>query len=138
MTIQPPANAVDILARTLWGEARGEGKVGMQAVANVVMNRVAKPGWWGQGIISVCLKPKQFSCWNGDDPNLPKVQAVTTDDSAFVTALEIANEAVAGTLADITMGATSYKENVLPWPSAWGTQVDPLVVIGNHSFYNLA
>ena len=32
------------LAKTLWGEARGEGKKGMQAVANVVMNRVQKGG----------------------------------------------------------------------------------------------
>ena len=29
------------LARTIWGEARGEGYSGMQSVANVIMNRYA-------------------------------------------------------------------------------------------------
>ena len=38
---------IDTLARTIWGEARGEGSAGMQAVANVVMNRAAIGGWWG-------------------------------------------------------------------------------------------
>ena len=46
----------DVLARTLWGEARGEGEDGMQAVANVICNRAAiaraKGGyWWGNDII---------------------------------------------------------------------------------------
>ena len=31
---------IDVLARTLWGEARGEGTAGMQAVASVILNRV--------------------------------------------------------------------------------------------------
>ena len=30
----------DTLARTLWGEARGEGHYGMEAVASVILNRV--------------------------------------------------------------------------------------------------
>lgn len=33
---------IDIMARTAWGEARGEGQSGMQAVLNVIMNRVKK------------------------------------------------------------------------------------------------
>ena len=31
---------IDVLARTIWGEARGEGTSGMSAVACVVINRV--------------------------------------------------------------------------------------------------
>lgn len=34
---------IDVLARTIYGEARGEGMQGMQAVANVVMNRAKIP-----------------------------------------------------------------------------------------------
>lgn len=42
----------DILARTIYGEARGESISGMEAVASVVLNRVAfakRRGrfWWG-------------------------------------------------------------------------------------------
>ena len=45
--------AADTLARTIWGEARNESDTGMEAVAMVVLNRVAhaqKAGgkyWWG-------------------------------------------------------------------------------------------
>ena len=38
------AEQIDYMARTAWGEARGEGTTGMQAVINVIMNRVAKRG----------------------------------------------------------------------------------------------
>lgn len=39
-----PDGQVDVVARTIWGEARGEGANGMQAVANVIMNRTARGG----------------------------------------------------------------------------------------------
>ena len=55
----------DILARTIWGEARGEGKGGMEAVALVVLNRLdvsnQKGGyWWGNTLLDICRKPYQF------------------------------------------------------------------------------
>ena len=40
----------DILARTLWGEARGEGTAGQIAVAWTIRNRVfdgKTNSWWG-------------------------------------------------------------------------------------------
>lgn len=36
------AVAIDTLARTIWGEARGESQTGQEAVANVVVNRVRR------------------------------------------------------------------------------------------------
>ena len=57
----------DILARTLWGEARGEGPAGQIAVAWTIRNRVfdgKEKSWWGEGYAGVCQKPWQFSCWN--------------------------------------------------------------------------
>ena len=62
----------DILARTLWGEARGEGAAGQIAVAWTIRNRVfdgKTNSWWGEGYAGVCQKPYQFSCWNKTDPN---------------------------------------------------------------------
>ena len=84
----------DVLARTIWGEARGEGLEGMRAVANVILNRVKiaelKNGfWWGSNIIQVCQKPYQFSCWNRSDPNFKKLQAVDEADIYFASALRI-------------------------------------------------
>ena len=46
---------VDVLARTMWGEARGQGTQGLEAVAAVVLNRVQIATargryWWGNNI----------------------------------------------------------------------------------------
>lgn len=131
---------VDVLARTLWGEARGEGTAGMQAVASVVLNRVevAKDKgkfWWGGNIIQICQKPYQFSCWNRSDPNFRKLQAIEENNLYFATALRVARRAVAGALRDSTNGATHYHAaGVSPY---WSQKESPTAVIGNHIFYRL-
>lgn len=126
-------NPVDTLARTIWGEARGEGRKGMEAVAAVILNRVAKPCWWGRTIETVCTKPWQFSCWNANDPNLAKLLSVTERDPQFKVALEIATLAEAGELPDPTNGATHYHTKAVS--PKWAEGKQPCAVIGNHLFY---
>ena len=132
--------ATDVLARTLWGEARGEGTDGMKAVACVILNRVQiaqKKGkfWWGNDIIQVCQKPAQFSCWNRTDPNFRKLQAVDEKDLYFATAKRIASRAVAGVLEDMTGGATHYHaSSIMPY---WAKGKTPRAIIGHHKFYKL-
>lgn len=124
---------IDLLARTMWGEARGEGSKGMQAVANVVMNRVEKGGWWGATVKDVVLKKSQFSCWNENDQNRAKLLSVTTADTNFWTAKKLAALAYNGQLDDITGGATHYHaKSVLP---AWASKLTWTATIGNHIFY---
>lgn len=130
----------DVLARTLWGEARGEGALGMRAVAAVVLNRVAiatRKGrfWWGNSILQVCHKPYQFSCWNKADQNFKKISAVDERDLHFATALRIARRAVIGKIDDPTHGATHYHTvNILPF---WAKDAKSCARIGNHIFYKL-
>jgi N-acetylmuramoyl-L-alanine amidase len=81
------SEAVDILARTIWAEARNQGRVGMEAVATVILHRAKHPRWWGKDVVSCCQKPRQFSCWNPGDPNRLKMLRVTEQDPAFATAL---------------------------------------------------
>lgn len=126
---------VDILARTLFGEARNQGKEGMEAVACVVLNRARAPGWWGHSLISVCLKRSQFSCWNKDDPNYPLLKAVDEYDATFRHALEVAQKAKDGLLADSTGGATHYFERHLKPPPAWASRLTFTGRIGDHLFY---
>ena len=130
----------DVLARTLWGEARGEGTQGMHAVANVILNRVKiaeKKGkyWWGNNIIQVCQKPYQFSCWNRSDPNFKKLQNVDEKDLYFSTAMRIARRAVMGCLDDVTKGSTHYHAaDITPY---WVKGEEAVTTIGNHVFYKL-
>jgi len=131
---------IDVLARTLWGEARNQGTHGMQAVANVVMNRTdhaQEKGrfWWGNNVIQVCQKPYQFSCWNRNDPNFKKVQSVDESDLYFASAVRIARRAVIGALNDITNGATHYHtKNIAPY---WAKGRTPCAEIGSHVFYHM-
>ncbi len=131
----------DVLARTVWGEARGESVRGMEAVACVVMNRVAVARahggafWWGGTVVEVCKKKWQFSCWNEDDPNREKVMAVNERDAEFRIAKRIARRAVKGALEDPTGGATHYHvEGVMP---KWVTdpRMEEMKKIGRHVFY---
>lgn len=126
---------IDVLARTIWGEARGEGSIGMQAVACVIMNRARIGGWWGDTVVQVCQKPYQFSCWNRGDPNYRKLLSVGMEDLHFVTAKRIARRAVLGVLDDPTRGATHYHAaGAEPY---WAKNEKPVAVIGKHIFYKL-
>jgi len=95
-------NEIEVLARTLYGEARGEPVAGKEAVASVVMNRVRRSQekssgyWWGNDVITVCTKPWQFSCWNVDDPNRPKLLTVEAKDRNYQSCIRIARRAVRG------------------------------------------
>lgn len=128
------AFTLDVLARTLWGEARGEGRDGMRAVASTILNRAARPGWWGRSVAEVCLRPRQFSCWLESDPNRAKLLAVDGRDRHFATALSVAVDALAGILPDYTFGATHY--HALDCAPSWVKGRAPCAVIGRHAFYN--
>ncbi len=138
----PPVNArdVDTMARTIWGEARGEGIAGMQAVACVIMNRVKyskrKGGfWWGNTIHDVCTKAYQFSVWLKNDPNYKRMIAVTKADPLFALAYQVAEQAANGHLNDITGGADHYHTKAIN--PAWARNARPIKSIGYHVFYRL-
>lgn len=129
------ASAIDTLARTIWGEARGEQAEGRQAVANVVINRVRrKSKFYGFTVEEVCRKTKQFSVWNPGNVNLAKMHAVTPADKIFAACLELARQAVKGVLQDLTSGSRHYHRIDISPKFAQGKQ--PVVIIGNHCFYN--
>ncbi len=130
---------IDILARTIYGEARGEPVRGKEAVAAVILNRVRRARrrtsyWWGSDIQSVCLKPWQFSCWNDEDPNKEKLLKVTSGNSVFKTCQRVARRAVRGGLKDPTDGATHYHVRGIEPP--WARGRETCAQIGAHLFYN--
>lgn len=132
MALDSTVDQADYMARTIYGEARGEGKKGMQAVANVIMNRVKKGGWYGASIKDVVLKPYQFSCWNENDPN--RMIIINANAAQLKTAREIADKVISGELKDITGGATHYYANSISAPY-WTKSMTKTATVGNHYFY---
>jgi spore germination cell wall hydrolase CwlJ-like protein len=130
-----------LLALLIYGEARGEPMEGRIAVASVVMNRVKIGGWFGSDIKDVILKPYQFSCFNANDPNLPKLakiakafDAYLAKDKALMECYEIAKKAVKYELSDIALlGATHYKTKNCK--ASWADKMVKVAIIGNHEFY---
>lgn len=143
---QPLATPVppdtEVLAMTMWGEARGEGEEGMRAVAYVVLNRAAHHNYWGASVAEVCRKPYQFSCWNLNDPNLDKMRRVTLSDPQFAIAFDIASTLLGRAKGrvqwsqDPTKGATHYHEWSLQPMPRWARGHVPCARIGRHVFYN--
>ena len=130
---------IDVLARTIYGEARGESISGMEAVASVVLNRLYfsnrhRGYWWGDSIIEICKKPWQFSCWNKNDINYQIISNVEDYDIVFCICKRIAARAVAGLIEDKTCNATHY--HTLNSCPKWSIGKIPCATIGGHVFYN--
>lgn len=133
LPITDPAQAA---ARTAWGEARGEGSRGMQAVLNVIGNRAVHPGWWGRDVAGVCQAYAQFSCWDATDPNRAKLLTVTDADPQFREALVLAGCLIADHLPDLTGRADHYYDRRGATPY-WAKGAFYRCTIGNHAFYRL-
>jgi N-acetylmuramoyl-L-alanine amidase len=132
-------NHTEILARTLYGEARGEfkraGIQALEAIAHVVMNRLNQKTWFGKTVMEVCLKPQQFSCWNKCDPNYPLISSPKLNNSIFDVCKFVADEVMLGKKSDITNGADHYHNRFCRPP--WSVKKDPICIIGNHLFFDL-
>lgn len=123
---------IDILARTIYGEARGEKTAGKKAVACVIMNRYKSKKWFaGKTIAETCQKPYQFSCWNKNDPNRQKIEKASMFE--LRECLTIAEKFVNGEEKDFLCGACHYHTTNIKPSWAEGKKAD--FMIGNHLFY---
>lgn len=125
---------LDIMARTVWGEARGESREGKLAVAWVIMNRQMAGKWYaGEYISQTCQKARQFSCWNREDPNRALLTKLALRDSTFRECVWAAAAALAGAEPDPTNGATHYHTAAVR--PEWAVGQTPTCTIGRHVFY---
>ena len=126
---------LETMSRTIWGEARGEPHIGIVAVAHVILNRWKGMKWYSEATIAeTCRKPKQFSCWNEGDPNLPKLLAADVSDPKMRECIVIALEAIAGTSSDPTKRSTHYHASDIT-PPPWAATGVLTAEIGRHLFY---
>ena len=112
------------MIKNVYHEARGEGVVGMQAVAAVTLNRAAQAN---TTICDVVYARKQFSWANTAKGRNKPITGDTTAVYAVVA------QAMSGTMLDITGGATHYHtKKVKP---IWRKSLDKIAIINNHIFY---
>ena len=126
-----------ILAKTIYGEARGElsnfGLAALIAVANVVLNRAKKR--FAPSVRDVCLAPYQFSCWNRGDPNYFKLKELDENNRIFKICLDVAKNVLNEAWPDLTDGCDHYhRKSMQPF---WAVYIEPKRSFGNHLFYNL-
>src|SRR5258705_5674072 len=105
----------EIMALTIYGEARGESIEGQIAVANVIMNRWRANLTKFKTVKEVCLEPFQFSCWNKSDPNYDLLERSGQNildgkqlDSVLKQCLYISRGVMGFNLNDNTRGAKNY------------------------------
>lgn len=109
----------------------------MAAVACVIQNRAASPGWWGRDLRGVCLAQLQFSCWNENDPQHDRMHAETVTGDAIVIARAIADIVLLGALGDFTHGADHYCTEAVADKTAWARGKTPVFTCDTHLFYRL-
>lgn len=115
-------NMIELLAKLVYAEARGEPYRGQVAVAAVVMNRV-KSSEFPNTISGVIYQKGQFSCVTDGQINL----MVPKDASAY----KAAQEAING--VDPTSGCIFFY-NPKTTKSKWLYTRKTVITIGNHAF----
>jgi hypothetical protein len=139
----PPESGTNVdaeiltLARTLYGEARGESREGIEAVANVILNRV-RSNRYPNTVAKVCLQRLQFSCWNDNDPNRKIISKLKPGDNpVFDMILQIATRAVLGGLPALVVGALHYHaKQVKPNWVKNSPGATLVATIGSHLFWS--
>ena len=115
---------------TIYGEARGESCEGKVAVGEVIRNRAQHHYNCDGTIAGACLAPKQFSAWNGNDPNRMLMARCDSDDAKEC----IRAWAMVQGGSEMTKGALLYVnlDVVTPW---WVERCRQTVKIGHHTFF---
>ncbi|MBI4154781.1 cell wall hydrolase [Candidatus Woesearchaeota archaeon] len=104
-----------LLARMLYGEARGCSKEEKIAIAYTALNRNKDEKKWNgeNNLKTVLLKKRQYSCFNEKDPNRTKL--MNPDSKIFEECLEVARGVLNKRYKDPTNGATHYHtRNIKP------------------------
>jgi spore germination cell wall hydrolase CwlJ-like protein len=134
---------VEVLARNLFFEARGEPEEGIIAVGHVVLNRAADDRRWGETVTEVVCEPNQFSWTRTDDPQHKHIRAPwRLSPAKWSRCLDLARKILAGETEDPTAGANHYLNVAACRKSKWGVPswYNPrrvTVKIGNHTFLKL-
>jgi spore germination cell wall hydrolase CwlJ-like protein len=125
-----------VVALTILGEARGEGKIGMFAVGCIIQKRASERNLTPA---KVCLEPWQFSVWNAGQGKVKKESDLyhLWESKSMMYARKLARSVCdpKQTLTDVTGGANHYC--AVSCKPSWARGKKPVKIIGNHKFYKL-
>jgi spore germination cell wall hydrolase CwlJ-like protein len=131
---KPLDDPITCLARTIYWEARSDGDGGMEAIANLVMNRLGHEGF-PSTVCEVVKQGKehgacQFSWWCEDRAHDAE------EEKPYARAKEIAREALNGQLKDRTGGAMYfYHKGSKGSAPDWAKKYVRTAEVGDHIFY---
>lgn len=126
-------------ALTIWMEARGQSLEGKRAVAEVIRNRTRMKYSSDGTVTSTCLRDRQFSCWNSNDPNRLRAARVEGDDPEMRACLE-AWKLSADSDRLLPLDTVHYLNPVTVMKLAgklpsWASDSKKVAVVGDHHFY---
>ena len=128
---------LEVGARTLYGEARGEPRDGKVAVAWVIRNRMADERWPDYAS-EVCLQRFQFSVWWFAGGNLDATMRQC--DAAVDEFVAIFHAVMVDAIPDPTSGANHYLTEAVARSAnrpTWFTWQKVTTKRGNHIFLKL-
>lgn len=122
----PSEAAISCLAAIKYYEARGEGKIGQEAVAHVALNRTEKRGL---SVCEVMKQPRQFEFMDkrkGIPPTPPEFKE---------KAKEMLMLHIHGYRDDFTMGSQYFVGNRVVHTTGWLKGLKKTMTIGGHTFF---
>ena len=124
----------EVLARTIYGEARSGDVEDATAIACVILNRVGYRNW-PSNVADVCLQPMQFSVWNESDAGRARMLRAERGKTAwFDECWKIAEEALRGALTDKTRTSTHYHTRAVA--PRWSKGKTPCYQTQGHLYFN--
>lgn len=143
-----------LLALCTWSEAAGEPLAGKQAVAKVVLNRMARHYQSDGTVAGTVLHPNQFSgfwfdfrdgkytrvCWTREDAehHADAMFLRATHQAVWDICLDVAEEALAGSLEapeGLERAVLYLNPAILSKLPAWASADKQLCAVGHHTFY---
>jgi N-acetylmuramoyl-L-alanine amidase len=138
---------LEVVAATIYGEARGERIEGRVAVGCVIRNRV-KARRYGKDYPAVCLAPYQFSCWLHHDKAhqenfetlMLACRQLKRDELTPLLreCVWVAGGILDDDILDSTRASTHYITRAL-WeshPPKWAVGLTPVIGIDRHVFFS--
>lgn len=147
-------DAQTLLGLVIWSEAGGESVAGKQAVAQVILNRMARKYHSDGTVAGTVLAKDQFSgfyfemlngkytrvCWNMDQA-LEHAQTMllrAQHQAIWDVCLDVAVDALQGALEPapaLTAAVLYLNPAILPRLPPWATAGKQLCAVGHHTFY---